>query len=59
VDISNTLERKMQALQAYQSEWERAAKNWAEYFTNQARNDGLVIGVHFAECFETIRWLVF
>lgn len=59
VDISNTLERKLQALQAYQSEWERAAKKWAEYFTNQARNDGMVIGVQYAECFETVRWLTF
>ncbi len=59
VDVSNTMELKMQALEAYQSEWERAAKKWAEYFKNQARNDGIVVGVQYAECFETVRWLAF
>jgi len=58
VDITDTLEQKLLSIEAYQSEWDRAGKRWAEYFTNLARCDGMVVGVDYAECFETIRWLI-
>lgn len=57
IDITGYLDRKLAAIRAYESEWERAGKWWAEYFTNQARNDGMIVGVEYAECFEVIRWL--
>ena len=58
LDITDTLEHKLAAIRAYQSEWERAGKRWVEYFTNQARNNGIIVGVQYAECFEIVRWLL-
>jgi len=57
VDISDFIELKQSAIKAYSSEWTRAGYRWSEYFTNLARNDGMVVGVNYAECFEVIRWL--
>lgn len=57
-DISDTLELKIEAIRAYQSEWGRAGTSWAEYFTNQARNDGLALGVKYAEGFQPTKWLL-
>ena len=57
-DVSGTFSLKLAAIRAYESEWARVGNLWAEYFTNLARNDGLVIGVQYAECFEVLRWLV-
>jgi LmbE family N-acetylglucosaminyl deacetylase len=56
-DISSTLDVKFEALRAYQTEFARAGAKWVEYFTNLARNDGIGIGVQYAEAFQVVRWL--
>jgi LmbE family N-acetylglucosaminyl deacetylase len=57
IDVSATLETKIEAIKAYKTEYERAGRKWVEYFTNQARNDGIALGVQYAEAFQVVRWL--
>jgi LmbE family N-acetylglucosaminyl deacetylase len=57
IDVSDTFEIKLAALRAYESEMARTGGAWAEYFTNEARNNGLETGVRYAEGFQVVRWL--
>lgn len=57
-DISATMEKKIEAIKAHQSELERVRYKWLEFFMNQNENDGRKIGVKYAECFEIVRYLI-
>jgi LmbE family N-acetylglucosaminyl deacetylase len=57
VDISNFMETKIKAIEAHKSEIEKRGPTWVEFFTNKNRNDGILLGVDYAECFEIIRWM--
>lgn len=50
-------ERKIKALQCYDSEFKRAGKKWVEYLNNQTLNYGAQIGVERAEGFISYKFL--
>jgi hypothetical protein len=51
------MDKKIEAIKAYESELERVENKWIEFFKNQNSNDGQKIGVEYAECFEVVRYL--
>ncbi|AVM75594.1 PIG-L deacetylase family protein [Magnetospirillum gryphiswaldense] len=57
MDISATIETKVQAIKAHESEYRRVGETWTTFFKNQNGNDGLRIGVQYAEVFEVVRYL--
>jgi LmbE family N-acetylglucosaminyl deacetylase len=57
VDITDHLEKKMDALRAHKSEMDRTREKWVQFFSNEAQNAGQRIGVPYAEVFELIKWL--
>jgi LmbE family N-acetylglucosaminyl deacetylase len=57
-DISEVIELKKKVIKAHESELERVRHLWLDFFTKQNENDGRLIGVHYAECFEVIRYLM-
>ncbi len=57
-DISDTMETKIEVIKAHESELERVRYEWLDFFTKQHENDGQKIGVHYAECFEVVRYLI-
>lgn len=57
-DISNVVETKKQVILAHQSELKRVRYKWLDFFMNQMSNDGQKIGVEYAECFESVRYLI-
>lgn len=57
-DISDFMDRKIEAICAHQSELERVRYGWLEFFKNEHRNSGQRIGVEYAECFEVVRYLI-
>jgi LmbE family N-acetylglucosaminyl deacetylase len=48
--------KKVEALRAYQSQSGKAYTS-EEFIFSLARTRGVQIGVQYAECFETIRWV--
>jgi len=58
VDISDTWEIKEQAILAHQSECGRVGNQWIDYLKRDALNKGMIAGVKYAECFETVKWLM-
>ncbi len=57
VDISDYWSIKEDAVKAHESELERTADRWLEFFKNEAANAGQRIGVEYAEVFEVVKWL--
>jgi len=57
VDISDFWELKKRAIEAHESEMDRTASKWIEFFHNEAKNAGQRIGVEKAEVFEVVKWL--
>jgi LmbE family N-acetylglucosaminyl deacetylase len=57
VDITDTWDRKEQAILAHVSEMERTGRKWSRFFKNEAENAGQRIGVKTAEVFEVVKWL--
>ena len=57
VDVSDFIELKIKAIQAHKSEIKKRGDTWIEFFKNKNRNDGILMGVQYAECFEIIRWM--
>lgn len=58
IDISNTWEIKEKAVRAYQSEIQRVGVDWLTYFRQEACNNGLEIGVKYAEAFQMVKWIL-
>ena len=56
-DISSEMDKKIEVIKAHESELERVRYKWLDFFLNQHENDGQKIGVKYAECFETVRYL--
>ena len=56
-DISTTVETKKTAIRAHESEYSRVGEKWMTFFLNQNRNDGIRIGVEYAEVFEVVKYL--
>lgn len=57
VDISDTVERKLQLVSCFASENDRTSGRWMEYVKTQAVLQGLRAGVAYAEAFQVVRWL--
>ncbi|MCP4351313.1 MAG: hypothetical protein GY795_38095 [Desulfobacterales bacterium] len=57
-DISDVMDKKMEAIKVHKSELDRVKYNWIDFFTKQHENDGQRIGVKYAECFEIVRYLM-
>lgn len=58
VDISDTWEIKEQAILSYKSEMKRVGTKWIDYFQREAENNGLKMGVKYAEGFQLVKWLL-
>jgi LmbE family N-acetylglucosaminyl deacetylase len=58
VDISRTMDKKLAAIRAHESEHGRVGAKWATYFSNKHANDGMKMGVAFAEVFQIVKYLV-
>ncbi|MGE4297647.1 MAG: PIG-L deacetylase family protein [Desulfovibrionaceae bacterium] len=57
-DISDDMEQKIACIKCHVSELERVNYAWVDFFRRQNQNDGMAIGVEYAERFEVIRYLV-
>lgn len=58
VDISETWERKIKALEYYTSQWKRAGKEWYEFLDQTTRYYGRMVGVERAEGFVSRKFLL-
>ena len=56
-NISDVMEDKIQVIKAHESELERVRGGWLDFQMKQNENDGRIIGVKYAECFEIVRYL--
>lgn len=57
VDTSKTMPVKLRALRAHASEMRRTDGRWLEWVTQRDRNDGIRLGVRYAEAFSAVRYL--
>lgn len=57
IDITDTWEKKEKAIRAYQTEMQRTGETWIEYFKQEAKGNGLKVGVEYAEAFQMVKWL--
>jgi LmbE family N-acetylglucosaminyl deacetylase len=57
VDITNTWEKKIAALECYTSQWERAGKDWYAFLDETTRYYGRMVGVERAEGFVSRKFL--
>ncbi|UCH22032.1 MAG: PIG-L family deacetylase [Deltaproteobacteria bacterium] len=57
-DITAVMEIKIDVIKAHKSELKRVRYKWLDFFTKMHANDGQMIGVQYAECFEVVRYLV-
>ncbi len=58
VDISDCFEKKLEAVKAYWSEFERSGVKWENWLRNKNRTDGIQMGVEYAEAFQAVRYLL-
>lgn len=58
IDISDTWDLKEKAIKAYASEYHRVGDRWIEYFKREALNNGLKMGVKYAEAFQVVKWFI-
>ena len=56
VDISAHWPTKLAAIEAHATEVTRTRGNWLNFWEQQARSEGLRVGVEFAEAFEVVKW---
>lgn len=57
VDISDFIDRKIEAIKANKTECKRRGDKWLEFFKTRARMDGLKNEVEYAEAFEVVKLL--
>ena len=57
VDISDVMDKKIEAIKAHDSELKRVENKWLDFVEKQEFNNGLKSGTKYAECFEIVRYL--
>ncbi len=57
VDITETWETKERAVKSYKTEMGRTGGSWLTWFRQDAVNNGLKMGVEYAEIFQLVKWL--
>lgn len=57
VDISSFIDKKIEAIKAHRSEYDRVGKKWLQFLLNENQNCGQRIGVEYAEAFEVSKYL--
>ena len=55
VDITQTIDKKINALKAHQSQYDKYTDKWIEAVVARAKFRGYEMGVDYAECFEVVR----
>jgi LmbE family N-acetylglucosaminyl deacetylase len=55
VDISKTVGKKIKALKAHKSQYEKYKDNWIDAVVARAKFRGFEMGSEYAECFEVVR----
>jgi LmbE family N-acetylglucosaminyl deacetylase len=55
VNISETIEAKINSLKAHKSQYKKYSDRWIEAVVARARFRGFEMGVEYAECFEVVR----
>jgi len=55
VDISKTIDQKINSLKAHKSQYEKYTDKWIEGVTARAKFRGFEMGTDYAECFEVVR----
>jgi LmbE family N-acetylglucosaminyl deacetylase len=55
VDITQTIDKKVNALKAHQSQYEKYTNKWIEAVVARAQFRGFEMGTDYAECFEVVR----
>ncbi len=58
IDVSDFVEQKRAAIMAHESEFGRVGEKWLDFFLSQNKNDGLKIGVPYAESFQIVKYLL-
>ncbi|MFI5396469.1 MAG: PIG-L deacetylase family protein [Candidatus Binatia bacterium] len=58
VDITSTWERKIEAMRCFETQWERAGKDWYGFLDETSRYYGRMVGVERAEGFVSRKVLV-
>jgi LmbE family N-acetylglucosaminyl deacetylase len=58
VDITDTWEQKIAALECYTTQWERAGKDWHAFMDETTRYYGRLVGVERAEGFMSQKFLL-
>jgi LmbE family N-acetylglucosaminyl deacetylase len=55
VDITQTIDKKVNSLKAHQSQYEKYTDKWIEAVVARAQFRGFEMGADYAECFEVVR----
>jgi LmbE family N-acetylglucosaminyl deacetylase len=55
IDISKTINQKINALKAHQSQYKKYNKKWIDGVTARSKFRGFEMGKEYAECFEVVR----
>jgi LmbE family N-acetylglucosaminyl deacetylase len=55
MDISQTIDTKINSLKAHKSQYEKYTDTWIEAVVARAKFRGFEMGVDYAECFEVVR----
>jgi len=55
VDITQTIDKKVDALKAHQSQYDKYTDKWIEAVVARAQFRGFEMGANYAECFEVVR----
>ena len=55
MDISQTIDTKINSLKAHKSQYEKYTDKWIEAVVARAKFRGFEMGVDYAECFEVVR----
>ena len=55
MDISQTIDTKIDSLKAHKSQYEKYTDKWIEAVVARAKFRGFEMGVDYAECFEVVR----
>jgi len=55
MDVTETIEVKINSLKAHQSQYQKYSDKWVEAVVARAKFRGFEMGVDYAECFEVVR----